>query len=90
MSNLSTKVLSQSEYLDLFKQAVAFYDHGLKADAGKDVYVLVAKAVEQAQLPTYGYISDFYEIIISYHKSSSAFAENLLRYVWAGYLEAQR
>ncbi len=90
MSQLAGRVYIESEYIDRFKQAVAFYDHGLIAEAGKEQKELVAKAIVKAELPIFGSPNDFYELIIVYHKTTSVFAENLLRYIWVQYAETHR
>lgn len=90
MSEQATKVFIESEYLDLFKQAVAFYDHSLKAEVLENPHILVARAVEQAQLPVYGDPHNFYEMLMAFHRSNSVFAENILRYVWAEYVTSKK
>ena len=89
MTDQTPQVLSEAEYAERFKQAVAFYDHYLQANTEKrPEYELAAKAIKKAELPIVGEEKAFTETIISYHSSDSVFARNLLRYIWATYNEA--
>ena len=85
MAESLTETLSETEFVSRFKQAVAFYDRQLKIKPKAERLVLAEEAAQAAQLPVFGDKQKFYEILMDYQSSASAFAANMLRYVWQAY-----
>lgn len=83
----TSTLLSETQYSERFLEAVAFYDHYLKANPEKlTLPELMAKAIKKAELPVVGEEKLFIESVILYHGTNSVFSGKLIRYFWARYV----